>query len=356
MEKRILIINLGSTSTKVAVYEDSTLLFQENVSHDQDDLKDFRWCTDQVDYRREAIMDVLAKRSFDLNQLDAICSRGGRIPPCKPGAVVVNQEMVDYFYNLPDNSHISGAGCIIAYQIAEPLNIPAYIYDPTSVDEMAPIARVSGLPEIPRFTVGHTLNTRAMAIKCAKEIIGKPFEDCTMIVAHIGGGSSVRLFYKGVCIDAINDDNGGFSPERTGGIAAVPLVQLCFSGKYTKEKLIKTIRGGGGLKANLGTSNALEIEKRIANGDEHAKLVYEAMAYGLAKDIGQMAVPVAGKVDRIILTGGVAKSAYITNYISDLVSFIAKVEIMPGENEIEALAAGALRVLQGEETARVFTI
>ncbi len=356
MKETILVLNPGSTSTKIAVYEGDEMLFQENIRHTQEELKDFKWCTDQVEFRRDVIKAALQKRNFEMDRLDAICSRGGRIPPCAPGAVIVNQEMVDYFYALADNCHISGSGCIIAFQIAKELNIPAYIYDPTSVDEMTPIAKVSGLPEIPRFTVGHTLNTRAMAIKCAKETLKKPFEECTFVVAHIGGGSSVRLIHEGKCIDAVNDDNGGFSPERTGCVAAVPLVQLCFSGKYTKQQLIKIIRGGGGLKAILGTSNAQEIEARIANGDEQAKLVYEAMAYGLAKDIGQMAVPVAGKVDRIILTGGVANSQYITGYISKLVSFIAPVEVIPGENEIESLAAGALRVLRGEEKARIFQV
>jgi len=356
MLHRILILNPGSTSTKVAVYDDEVLLFQDDIRHMPEELASFQLAVQQVDFRLGVVKKVLQARNVSEQSLSAICARGGRIPPCAPGAIRINQDMVDYLEELPDNTHPATSGCLVAYRMAQDLSIPSYIYDGTSVDELLPIAKVSGMPELPRFAVGHTLNTRAMAIKCAKEVMCKPFANCTFIVAHIGGGVSVRLFKDGRNIDSVNDDNGGFAPERAGCLSAVPLVQLCFSGKYTKLELIKKIRGNGGLKAHLGTSDGIEIEKRIASGDKQAKLVYEAMAYSIAKDIGQMSVPVAGNIDRIIITGGIAHSKYITDYITNLVSFIAPVELMPGEFEIEALALGAMRVLRGQETASEFQL
>lgn len=354
MQQQILVLNMGSTSTKIAFYIDEEQYFKETIRHTEEELAGFKGCLEQSEFRGNIIKKVLVEKKVQLENLTAICSRGGRIPPCASGAIKIDQNMVDYLNRPEDDKHAAALGCIIAFDLSKELDIPAYVYDPVSVDEITDLARVSGLPELPHFAVGHALNTRAMAIKCANEIMKKPFSECTFIVAHIGGGVSIRLFKDGRNIDAVNDDNGGFAPERAGSLDAVPLIQLSFSGKYTEAQLVKMVRGNGGLKAHLGTTDGIEIEKRINSGDAHAKVVYEAMAYNLAKDIGRLAVPVAGKVDRIILTGGVSYSKYISEYISKLVSFIAPVELMPGEYEMEALAAGALRVLKGEEEAGEF--
>jgi len=355
MAKVILVINPGSTSTKIAVFQDKEKMFEETIRHNPEELKDFDWCMEQVDYRKHLILSTLAEKGVVLSELSAICSRGGMIPPCESGAYRVDQQMVDYMYSVKKGAHVSNIGCVIAYQIANTVGIPAYIYDPVTVDELVPIARITGLPEIQRGVIGHTLNTRAIAMKCAKEKLGKEFDESTIIAAHIGGGISVRLLQNGRNIDACNDDNGGMSPERSGGLPALQLIKLCFSGKYTETELIKKIRGNGGLKALLGTSDALVIEKRIEQGDQKAKLIYEAMAYSIAKDIGQLAVVVGGKVDAIALTGGIAYSKLITSSIAEKVSFIAPVYLMPGEHEMEAMAAGTLRVERGEEAVKSFS-
>lgn len=356
MAERILVLNPGSTSTKIAVFEDDQQLFAETIRHEVDDVKNFNWVMEQVDYRRGVIVNTLKKKNFDMSTLKAICARGGMIPLCPSGAFEVNKTMVNYMYSIKNGAHVSNVGCVIAYELAEELNIPAYIYDPVSVDELQPVARISGILELRRISRGHALNTRAMAIKCAKERLSKQFNECTFIVVHIGGGTSVRLIHHGATIDANSDDDGCMSLERAGNVAAVPLIQMCFSGKYTENEMLKKIRGNGGLKAYLGTSEALEIETIIKNGDEKAKLLYEAMAYTIAKDIGAMATVVSGKVDRIIFTGGVANSKMMTDMISKQVSFIAQIELMPGEFEMEAMAQGTLRVLNGEEKVNLFTL
>ncbi len=356
MAERILVINPGSTSTKIAVFENDGELISETIRHTAASLNAFNWVMEQVDYRRDLIVDTLKEKRFDLTTLTAICARGGMIPPCPSGAFAVNKAMVDYMYSIKKGAHVSNIGCVIAYNLGQTLNIPAYIYDPVSVDELQPVARVSGIPELRRLCRGHALNTRAMAIKCAKERLNKPLDQCTFIVAHLGGGTSVRLIHKGITIDANSDDDGCISIERSGNIAAVPLIELCFSGKYTEAEMLKKVRGNGGLKAYLGTSDLREIEAMIEKGNENAKLYYEAMAYTIAKDIGAMATVVSGNADRIILTGGAANSTLLTDMIAKQVSFIAPVELMPGEFEMEAMAAGTLRVLNSEEKAHSFSL
>ena len=243
---------------------------------------------------------------------------------------------------------------MIAFDLHKDKGIPVCIYDAIGTDEKIPLCRVSGVPELPHFTVGHTLNTRAMAIKCAEEKLGKKFEECTFIVAHLGGGSAIRLYKDGVNIDSVNDDEGNFTPERGGGVGAKSLVDLCYSGKYTYKEAMKLFHGKGGLIAHLGTADARDVEKMIADGDGYAAIVYEAMCLNVAKDICKLAATVCGKVDRIILTGGISYSKYVADYITEHVSFICPVEVMAGEYEMEALAAGCLRVLRGEEKLQDF--
>lgn len=352
---RILVINPGTTSTKIAVYEDQTERYRESVEHPEEDLRQFSRAIEQLDFRKNCVLASLAAHGVEADSLDCIMARGGLLPPCETGAYEINDDMIAFVSaegNL--NEHISNVGCAVARAIAAPLGIPAYIYDPVVVDELAPVARVTGLPELMKQSRGHALNTRAMAHRCAAEILCKPFEECTFIVLHLGGGTSVWLYHMGRAIDMYSDDDAGFAPERCGRLQALPLIELCFSGKYTRREMLKKVRGNAGLRAHLNIADARQVERMIAAGDAHAALVYEAMASTAAKSIGDLATVVCGQVDRIILTGGVAHSKRLTGEIARRVSWIAPVELMPGEFELEALAAGALRVLRGEEEPRAF--
>ena len=354
MNYRILVINPGSTSTKAGLFEGERCLFQETLRHSAEELAAFNSVMEQVDFRRGIVEKMLAEKNVSPDSLDAVCARGGQLPPCPSGAFVVDKQMCDYMYGIKQGAHASNLGCVIALQIAEKQGIPAYVYDPVAVDEMTPVSRITGMPMLNRWMVGHALNCRAMAIRCANEVMHKPLEVCRFIVLHLGGGASVRLFIDGKMVDGIRDDELLFAPERSGGQDCQSLIHLCFSGEYTEKDLMKYVRGGGGLKAHLGTSDAREVEQRIAAGDEKAKLVYDAMLYGAAKSIGALAAAADGQIDRIILTGGLAHSQYVAEYLTKKVSFIAPVEVMAGEFEMEALAAGACRVLAGEEQTHRF--
>lgn len=353
--ERILVMNLGSTSSKIAVYDDDKEVFNDTIRHTTEELAPFGDVTEQYEFRYNKIKESLAKNGIAIESLTAAVSRGGNIIPCPHGAIGIDQAMIDFLTRPEDMAkHPSLIGSMIAFELHKSYGIPVCIYDAIGTDEKMPLARVSGVPEIPHFTVGHTLNTRAMAIKCAEEKLGKKFDECTFIVAHLGGGSSIRLYKDGVNIDSVNDDEGNFTPERGGGVSAKRLVDLCYSGKYTYKEAMKLFHGNGGLKAHLGTADALEVEKMISEGDEYAKVIYEALAFNVAKDISKLAAVVCGKVDRIILTGGMAYSKFLSGYITEHVSFICPVEVMAGEFEMEALAAGALRVLRGEEKLQDF--
>ena len=348
MNYRVLVINPGSTSTKIAVFEGKEKLFDTTLRYSTEELASFGWVMEQVDFRRATIEKALADNNIDPDSLDAICARGGQVPYCAAGTYRVDQAMVDFMYTRRQGAHASNLGCVLALLLAKPLGIPAYIVDPVMVDEMDDVARVSGLPELPRKMQGHALNCRAMAIRCADEVLHKPLADCRLIVLHLGGGSC-RLFVDGRMVDCVRDDEWMFAPERFGGAAIQDVVTLCYSGKYTESEMMGFVRGKGGLVAHLGTSNAIEVEKRIEEGDSHAKLVYDGMLYSNVRAIGALAAAADGKIDRIILTGGLAHSKYVAAYITKKVSFIAPVEVMAGEFELEALAAGACRVLDGEE-------
>ena len=270
------------------------------------------------------------------------------------GAFNVNKDMIDYFYAAKVDTHISNLACVLADAIAKPLGIPAMVYDPVAVDELSDISRITGMPEIPKKSRGHVLNSRAMARKCAEERLGKKLEDCTIIVLHIGGGCSAWLSHKGRLIDCYSDDDAGFAPERCGRLQAMDLAMLCYSGKYTKEEMSRYIRGNSGLKAYLGTSDGREVESMIENGDEKARMLYDAMALSHAKGIAELAAAVNGKVDRIVVTGGLARSELFIDMLRPRIEWIAPLEVMAGEYEMEALAAGGLRVLRGEEQPHEF--
>ena len=354
--ERILVLNLGSTSSKIAVYVNETELLKATIRHSTEELAKFDDIVDQFEFRKEQVLKCLSENGITENFFTAVCSRGGNILPCPHGAIAIDQSMVDYLTRPEDTAkHASLLGSLIAFDLHKKYGIPACIYDAIGTDEMVPLARVSGVPELPHFTVGHMLNTRAMAIKCAREVLHKDFKASTIIVAHMGGGGSIRLYKGGINVDSINDDEGSFYPERGGGVSIKELIPLCYSGKYTEKEMMKKFHGAGGFVAHLGTSDAMEIEKRKKEGDGYAALVLEAFAYNVSKDIGRLAAAASGKVDCIVLTGGIAYSEYVTGYIKEHVSFIAPVEVMPGEIEMEALASGALRVLRGEEELHSFS-
>lgn len=351
--ERLLILNPGSTSTKLAVFEGETPLFTESIIHTPEELSPFDHVADQYEFRKKLVHSCLQRHGVAPESLDVIVSRGGLLTPIEAGAYEVNDDMVWQLKNRPQNEHASNVGAMIALSMARELHIPAYIYDGITVDELLPINRLTGLPILHRKGMGHNLNTRAAALRYAREN-NRDYRDITVIVAHLGGGISVNLHHKGRIEDFINDEEGPFSPERSGGLPMFDVINLCFTGNYTYHTMMKQVKSQGGLMAHLGTTDSREVERRIANGDEHARLVYDAMALNIAKNIAKCAPGVCGKVDAILLTGGIAHSAYITGYIREHVQFIAPVVVYPGEDEMLSLALGGLRVLRGEEQAKVY--
>ncbi len=353
MDYHILAINPGSTSTKMALYKNEEMLYSDNVVHTSEDFTACRNISDQLSLRRKTIIDFLKTHKIKPSALDAVVGRGGILPPVKSGAYLVNETMIDRLLHKPLAYHASNLGAVLADMIAKPSTIPAYIYDSVSVDEMNTIAKITGIPDIPRRSQLHALNMRAAAIKTAKDL-EKEYTELNLIVVHLGGGISLSLHNQGRMIDIISDDEGPFAPERSGRIPAYLLAHAIFEQDYTKDQILKMIRGGSGLRLHLGTTDAREVEDKIAAGDKKAEQVYKAMAYTVAKGIGELSTVVSGQVDHIILTGGIAYSERLTGWIKEKVSFIAPVTILAGENELEALAHGVLRVLQGKEKANEY--
>ena len=353
MSMKILVINPGSTSTKISIYEDEREILAQRLNHASEELEEYATIADQFEMRLDRVLAFLREHDFDVRRLSAVVGRGGMLPPVKSGAYKVNEAMVRRLRYEPLVEHASNLGAMIAYEIAKAAGVDAYIYDSVKVDEFTDVARLTGLPEISRTSVSHALNSRAMAMKCAASM-GTSYSEVCFIVAHLGGGISCTLHDHGRMADMVPDNEGPFSPERAGRIPTADLTKLCFSGTYDERSLQKRLRGGGGVKAHLNTVDMREVEARIAEGDAKAALVLDAMCYQVAKGIGELSTVVCGKVDRIILTGGVAHSKTITGKIKERVEFIAPVEIMPGENEMEALALGTLRVLRGQETSREY--
>lgn len=350
MSFRILAINPGSTSTKIAFYEDEAEMFYSNIQHKQEDLRGYGAITNQLDFRKETVLNEIKCKDLNLATLSAVVGRGGMFPPLLAGGYIVDENMKRMIYSDKIGDHASNLGALIAASIADPLGIPAYIYDAVSADEFCELARITGMPEFTRRNFSHVLNTKAMGRKYAWENGGN-YKDYNLLMAHLGGGISISAHQKGRIIDSISDDGGPFSPERSGSIPLDFIVDMCYAGKYTKAQVNRKIRGGGGLKAHLGTADCREVEKMIAGGDEHAKLVYQAMGYQIAKGIGNLSTVFDGPIDAIILTGGVAYSKMITDMVIKRVKFIAPIVVYPGENEMKSLSLGALRILRGEEKA-----
>lgn len=350
MERYILVINPGSTSTKTAVYCEKTCLFTEEIQHSAQELEGFSCVADQYEMRCAHVLDTLKKHGIEQSALYAIAARGGLLPPGPGGARRVNQAMVDRLRNAPLVEHASNLAAIMAYEIAQANGIEAYIYDPITTDELWDAARISGIPQISRTSTVHALNSRAAARDVAEQL-GKPYEQANLIVAHLGGGVSYSAHLGGRMVDLVLSDEGSFAMILSGGLPASDLVKLCFSGRYSPKEVGQLVRGSGGVRAYLGTVDAREVERRIADGDSQAKLIYDALAYQAAKAIAQLAIVFDGNVDAVVLTGGLANSAMLMEQIKRHVSFLAPVYIIPGEREMEALAGGILRVLDGEEVA-----
>lgn len=352
---RILTINPGSTSTKIAVFDDESLVFEKTLRHSSEEIGKYDKIADQFEFRKGVIEDALAEGGVKTSELDAVVGRGGLLKPIKGGTYTVNADMVEDLRVGVSGEHASNLGGIIAKQIGDEVGVPSFIVDPVVVDELQDVARISGMADIERTSIFHALNQKAIARRYAKEV-GKSYEDVNLIVAHMGGGISVGAHEKGRVIDVANalDGEGPFSPERSGGLPVGSLIKMCFSGEYTLDDMKKKIKGSAGLVSYLNTNDAREVEEMIEAGNEKAKLVYDAMAYQVAKEIGACAAVLKGNVDAVLLTGGIAYSKSFTKEISERVGFIAEVKVYPGEDEMIALAQGGLRVLNGEEEALVY--
>lgn len=352
---KLLIINPGSTSTKIGVYEDENQILEENLKHSAEEIAKYDTIYDQFPFRKEVILNVLKEKNIDITTLSAVVGRGGLLKPIVSGTYAVNDVMLQDLKVGVQGQHASNLGGIIANEIAKELNIPAYIVDPVTVDEMQEVAKISGMPEITRRSIFHALNQKAVAKRYAKEK-GVKYEDLNLIVTHMGGGTSVGAHCKGKVIDVNNalTGEGPFSPERSGGVPAGDLIDLAYSGKISYEEMKKKINGKGGAVAYANTNDFKVVADKADAGDKEAKLIYDAFIYQIAKEIGQDAAVLSGKVDAILLTGGIAYNKGITGKIAERVSFIAPVVVYPGEDELLALAQGAIRVLKGEETAKEY--
>jgi len=351
---RVLAINPGSTSTKIGVFDDEEVVFEEVIRHSEVDLGAFDKTWDQYEFRKRTIVEALRQHSVELGSLSAVVARGGLLRPVVSGTYQVNKLMIDDGRIGYQGEHVANVGPVLAFGISWDLGIPAYMVDPPSVDEFEPLARFSGHKDIPRLSLVHALNIKATA-RMAAEKMGKRLEDLNLVVAHIGGGISVSPLRKGRMIDANDGNSGGpFSPERAGSVPTMGLIDYVFDNDLPKAEIKRELVSRGGLVSYLGVNSAQAVEAMIAEGNEHARLVYEAMAYQIAKEIGAMATVLKGEVDAIILTGGVSGSKMLTDWIKERVKFIADVHIYPGEDELRALLLGCLRVLRGIEKPKTY--
>jgi len=356
MEFNILVINPGAGSTRVTIYKNTKPILEENIRHSADELRQFPKIIDQYQWRKDKVIDFLKNKNFDLKTFSAVVGRGGPFKPLKSGTYLVNEKLIEDIKNGNYQSeHPSLLGAMIAKEIADGLKINAYFVDPVSVDEFWKLSRFSGLKEINRKALSHALNVRMVAKKTAKKL-KKPYNKCNFIIVHLGTGITVAAHLKGKQVDSSNaNEDGPFSPQRTGALPTIPLVELCFSGKYQASEIKKKLLREGGLLSYLGTDDIQEVEKRISNGDTYAELVYNTLIYQIAKEVGAYAVVLKGKIDAIIITGGIAHSKTFVAILKSWIKFLCpRFCVYPGEGEMEALALGVLRVLQSEEEPREY--
>jgi len=352
---KILVINPGSTSTKISVYNGREKPLEDTIRHEAGVIWSIPSVADQLNYRLELILSWLEDLGESVDSISAVAARGGLLKPIPGGTYLVNEPMLDDFRQAKYGEHASNLGALIAYELVKGYSIPCYIVDPVVVDELEPIARFSGHPLIERRVIFHALNQKAIARRAARDL-GKEYKDCNFVVAHLGGGVSIAAHKNGQAIDVCNalDGEGPFSPERAGGLPALKLVELCFNGTYSKQEIIKMIKGNGGMAAYLGETDMRVIESRIANGDSAAEQVFKAMAYQIVKEIGAYVAVLGGNIDAIVITGGIAYSSSMMDLIQEKVKAFAPILIYPGEDENSALAEGVIRVLMGEEKAQTY--
>lgn len=351
---KILVINPGGTSTKVSVFEDKKELYKLNLSHTTEELKHFNSVFEEFEFRKSIVLNALKEKNFSITDFSCVVGRGGLLKEIQGGTYLVNDRMIADVKNAIRGEHASNLGSVIAKSIADEASIPAFIVDPVSVDEFDDISRISGISDLSNPSWLHALNQKAVCRIMAEKLNGK-YSDFNFIVAHLGSGVSVVPHMRGRMIDGSGGRcNGPFSPERSGGLPVYPLVQLCYSGKYSYQEMVAKISSLGGMYDYLGTKDTREIEKRISLGDEQAKLVMDAFIYQVSKEIASYGPSLFGEIDRIILTGGIANSKLITDGISERVKYLAPIEIIAGEAEMKALALGALRVMKHEEEIKEY--
>lgn len=355
MAVKSLVINPGSTSTKIGVYEDETLVFDHTLRHSTEEIAQYESIYAQREFRKNIILDFLKEKDVDVKSFDVIVGRGGLLKPIPGGTYAVDDALLEDLKNGVQGQHASNLGGILAKEIGDEAGAPAYIVDPVVVDELQPVARLSGHPDVPRISIFHALNQKAVAKRFAKEH-NKKYEDLNLIVVHMGGGVSVGAHEKGKVVDVFNalDGDGAFSPERAGGLPTGGLIDLCYSGKYTKQEAYKLMVGNGGLNAYVGTNDMRTVIKMMNEGDDKAKLVYDAFCYQVGKDIGAMATVLHGKVDGIIVTGGIAYNQCIIDDLTASCGWICNITAYAGEDELLALVQGGLRVINGEEAAKEY--
>ncbi|MCX8059170.1 MAG: butyrate kinase [Spirochaetes bacterium] len=357
MNYKLLIINPGSTSTKISIFIDENEILTTTLRHTTEELLPFNSIIEQYEFRKKIIEKFLIENGHKINSFSAIVGRGGLLKPIKSGTYVVNDNMLEDLRSCKYGEHASNLGALIAYSIAKEINVPAYIVDPVVVDELEDVARISGHPLFSRISIFHALNQKAVAREVSKKF-NKKYEDLNLIVCHLGGGISIGMHRKGKVVDVNNalDGEGPFSPERSMTLPSGALAKLCFSGKYTLDQVKKMIKGEGGLVAHLGTNDARKVQEMIRNGDEKAKLIYKAMAYQVAKYIMSLFPAANGEVDAVILTGGIAyDNEFFVPWVKEYLGPKINVIVFPGELEMKALALGGLRVLKGEEEAKIYS-
>jgi len=349
MDHLIFAINPGSTSTKIALYKNETEIFNESVDHPNSETSKYDSLLEQIPMRRSLVLDTLEKHGYKPDMLSCVMGRGGLLPPIKTGGYKVTKKMLDLILNELIPPHASNLGAVLANEVAALGGVNAYIYDAVSANDFPQYARITGMKEVERNSFSHVLNSRAVSIKYAQDN-GKEYEDMNFVVAHLGGGITMNAHLKGKIVESLSDDNGPFAPERAGSIPLLDFIEICYSGEFTKQEMIKRVRGMGGLQDLLGTSDVREIMKMIESGDKYAALVMEAMAYQIAKGVFLVATPLAGSIDAIILTGGLANSRFLIENAKKFIAPLAPVILMPGEFEMEALALGGLRIVRGQES------
>lgn len=351
---RILVINPGGTSTKIAVFNGEQEVFNHNIQHPQESINSFSRVVDQLPYRKIAVLALLEERGEALERFDCVVGRGGLLKKLAGGVYHIGESMLEDLRQARFGEHPSNLGPILAQELAEKTGISAFTVDPVSVDEFWEIAKISGISDLERPSWMHALNQKAVCREVAAQL-GGTYADFNFIVAHLGSGISIAAHTGGRMVDGSGGrSNGPFSPERSGGLPAYPLVNLCYSGKYTHKEMVDRLSVSGGMYDYLGTKDMLEIERRYENGDPQARLILSAFIYQIAVEIAKYGATLKGKVDRIIITGGIARSAVVVRGVAEYVEFLAPVEVLAGEKEMASLALGALRALRAEETAREY--